>query len=286
MSAAPPTTKIAVTQNTRSQLRSIHLYGFCRSALSSSRFWISAASAMAATVPASVAMPPLLFQGLFVHRRNKAKFPFKIFRLVRHDVWSELGACIGRFLGLFDLEQAQNGLPPHGEHPAREPPVNDERPMERYGEDLLGDPQAMAPFIGGDRHAFQNGGADQQKEGPGETLVCAVERRNTEATVEVGAYRQHGRKRKEEVEHGNVRRSQRGVAHHGLMPGAVPVRPEAGFHVDRQATDPHDAPQNGDSPNLFRALTWLADHRASCADQPSEPSAGKHAQGDQFAPEQ
>ncbi len=46
------------------------------------------------------------------------------------------------------------------------------------------------------------------------------------------------RKREEEIEHRNVRRSERGIAHHGLMPRAIPVRPEAGFDINRQARDP------------------------------------------------
>src|SRR5436309_8907280 len=100
ISAAPATTKIAVTQNTRSHFRSIHLYCFCSSSLSSSRRCRSAASAIV-VVPAAMLSSSL-------------DEDFWVQPSLRHGsvccrVRTERGFRVRHLFGLLNLEQAQDG---------------------------------------------------------------------------------------------------------------------------------------------------------------------------------
>src|SRR5713101_8244731 len=70
------------------------------------------------------------------------------------------------------------------------------------------------------------------------------------------------------------------------MPRSVPVRPEAGLDIDREAGGANDAPQNRDPPNFFGAIERLTCYLTAGPDQPAVPDAGKHSQDDQLAPEQ
>src|SRR6266581_2039126 len=268
ISAAPATTKIAVTQNTRSHFRSIHLYCFCSSALSSSRRCRSAASAMV-VVPAAMVASSLCADCWVQPSLGRVS--------VGCGVRTEWGFCGRHLFGLLNLEQAQNGLSPHGEHPAGQPAVHHEWPVEGNRKKLLGDPQTVTPFVEGDFHAFKHGGGDQQEKRPGKTLVSAVECGNAKPPVEVGTQGQDDREREEEVEHGNVGGRERGIAHHRLMPRAVPVRPEAGLDINRETGGADEAPQNRDPPYLFSALVRLPDDFPAGPDQPAVPDAGKHA---------
>src|SRR6266545_6254855 len=105
ISAAPATTKIAVTQNTRSHLRSIHLYCFCSSSLSSSRRCRSAASAIV-VVPAAM-LSSSLDEDFWVQ-------PSLRYGSVCCRVRTERGFCVRPLFGLLTLEKAQDGLSPHG----------------------------------------------------------------------------------------------------------------------------------------------------------------------------
>src|SRR5262249_30217140 len=161
MSAAPPTTKIAVTQNTRSHLRSIHLYRLLSSARSSSRRWRSPA----------VVVPAAIFKTASVRHGLRARG-----RLPR-----------GILFRLFDFEQAQDGLTPYRNHPGCQPSIHDERPMERHREELLGNPEAVAPLVERDFHALEHRGGDQEKERPREAQNRGVQSWNAIPPVQVSA---------------------------------------------------------------------------------------------------
>src|SRR5208282_2824425 len=198
---------------------------------------------------------------------------------------SGLGPAV-LFLGLFDFTEAQDGLAPYREHPGSEPSIHDERPMERHREEFLGDPEAVTPLVECHFHALEYRSADQQKEGPWEALVTRVERGNPVHAVEVSAESEHHRKREEKVEHRDVSGSEGGVAHQSLMPGAVPIRPEARLYVDGETRHADDAPENRDAANLFGARERLGGDLPPGANQPSVPDASEGAQNDQLAPEE
>src|ERR1700722_18419124 len=136
MSAAPATMKIAVIQKTASQVRSMKRY-FAFSSSRSSRRRCLSAGAMVAGVDAMLSPSETLgFLG----------GNYSVFLaagcggvLYRH--------FLGAAGGLLDLEKAQDGLTPNRKHAAGEPSVSHERPVERGREELLGHPQAMAPFV-------------------------------------------------------------------------------------------------------------------------------------------
>src|SRR5262249_36779169 len=127
ISAAPATTKIAVTQNTRSHLRSIHLYCFCSSSLSSSRRCRSATSAIV-VVPAAmrsssciemVVATLVAFPGIRTTEVSLRTLEFTLDRRcvsVCSSVWTERGFRVRHLFGLLNLKQAQDGLSPHREH--------------------------------------------------------------------------------------------------------------------------------------------------------------------------
>src|SRR5712691_9516119 len=73
--------------------------------------------------------------------------------------------AIGTFL--LDAQEANHGLHPYREDSKRQLGIGDEGPVERCGEDLLGNPQAMAPFVQPNLHHLGDACGDQQEERPG-----------------------------------------------------------------------------------------------------------------------
>src|SRR5271155_1986697 len=88
---------------------------------------------------------------------------------------------------LFDLEEMQDGLAPDREHPARQPSIDHEGPMEGYREELLRHPETVPPFVESDLHEFEHRRCDQQEERPGNPLLAAINRRNPKTPVQIRA---------------------------------------------------------------------------------------------------
>src|SRR5215218_10886078 len=146
MSAAAPTTKAAVTQNTRSHLRSMYRY-FLRTSSRSSRVLASTATLTSLPLGGSGGPPVRAADPLQLDLRCERLDGLVL--LTTSPEGSLLGP-VGRGLGLLlDAEQPDGRLGPEGEDPGRQPAVPDERPVERDGEDLLGDPEAVAPLVHG-----------------------------------------------------------------------------------------------------------------------------------------
>src|SRR5215216_2004657 len=146
MSAAAPTTKAAVTQNTRSHLRSMYRY-FLRTSSRSSRVLASTATLTSLPLGGSGGPPVPAADPLSTDLRCERLDGLML--LAASPEGSLLGPA--RVLDLLlDAEQPDRRLGPEGEDPGRQPAVPDERPVERDGEDLLGDPQAVAPLVVGD----------------------------------------------------------------------------------------------------------------------------------------
>src|SRR5579885_1690876 len=120
ISAAPATTKIAVTQKTRSHLRSIHLYCLLSRARSSSRRCRSAA----VIGVAAIAVRSLPFYAWAACCKASVRHHLRPRRRLRALV----------LFGLFDLKQPQDGFAPNREHPARQPSVDHEGPVKRHRE--------------------------------------------------------------------------------------------------------------------------------------------------------
>src|SRR5215207_8566278 len=161
VSAAAPTTKAAVIQNTASHLRSIHRYCLSLSARSSSVLESTATAHPPVFDPTAAADAP----------RRDVRYAGRALAALG-DLFRGL-PCLGLDLAL-DLEQADQRLGPEGEDPGRQPAVEHERPVERDGEDLLGDPEAVAPLVHGDLGHLGDRGGDQAEERPGEALLGPV----------------------------------------------------------------------------------------------------------------
>src|ERR1700685_1210985 len=191
-----------------------------------------------------------------------------------------------RARSLFYLEEMKNRLAPDREHSARQPSIDDEGPMEWYGEKFLRHTETVSPFVEGDLHEFEHGSRDQQKERPGKSFLAAVDRGDPKAPVQRRAQSERYRHREEKVEHRDVRGRKCRIAHHRLMPRAVPVRPEARFEINREAGNSDNSPQHHDAPNLFSGRHRFAQEAAAGAHQPSVPNAGKGPDAEQFSPKE
>src|SRR5215211_547496 len=198
MSAAAPTTKAAVIQKTASHLRSIHRYCLSLSARSSSVL----ESTATANLPSSTRPPGRVRPG------GTCAMPEEPWRLLG-DLFRGLPS-LGLDLAL-DLEQADQRLGPEGEDAGRQPAVEHERPVERDGEDLLGDPEAVPPLVHGDLGHLGDRGGDQEEERPREALLGPVHLGQPVAAVQVGADREGDAEGEEQEEHRDVGRGQGGV---------------------------------------------------------------------------
>src|SRR5689334_12409141 len=79
---------------------------------------------------------------------------------------------------------------------------------------------------------------------------------------------------------------ERSVPHHRLMPCTVPVRPEAGFDIDREAGRADYAPKHDYATNLLGRRRGLVKQHAPGPDQPSVPETGEDADSQKLAPEE
>src|SRR5712691_6954105 len=79
--------------------------------------------------------------------------------------------CLRRLdLGL-NAQQSNDRLRPEGEDARRQPPVEHERPVEWNREDLLGDPEAVAPLVHRHLEHLSDRCGDEEEEGPREALL-------------------------------------------------------------------------------------------------------------------
>jgi hypothetical protein len=189
-------------------------------------------------------------------------------------------------LGGLDLEQTDDGLAPDREHPTRQPAIQDERPMELHREKLLRNPETMPPFVEGHLQHLEDRRGYQQKKRPRKSLIFSVDRWQAIPPVQIRTHRQRDRQGKPKVEHGDVRRGQRRITHHRLMPRPVPVRPEAGHNRDGQARRTHQAPQHRQASDLFLARQRLLLHFQARANEPAEPRPCEETNRDELRPEQ
>src|SRR6266481_2181116 len=139
ISAAPPTIKIAVTQKTTSQVRSIYLYFALSNSRSSSRRCRSAVAAAAIdglVAAIYILSPDPKTSARHTGRRSGVRVRGSTTCGRRIDMGRRFDADLVAFL---NLVEPQNGLTPHCEHPARQPAIRHERPMERHREELLGE---------------------------------------------------------------------------------------------------------------------------------------------------
>src|SRR5581483_3070082 len=165
MSQAAPTMNAALSQKTASHFRSIHRYGLSTSAFNRSNCCACSSCSSVVVIP----LPPLtaLPEGNAPPLRGRTQFNEEPPRVLGDD-----GLPPSSRLRLFDLrldaQQPDDRLRPEGEDARRQPPVEHEWPVERSGEDLLGDPEAVAPFVHGHLHHLGDRRRDEEEEGPGE----------------------------------------------------------------------------------------------------------------------